>query len=560
MSKSGRQVEPGAQQNRIPRWISGAPSAEALTRPPQHSPETLEENRRLLADYRKRCIVTPTPDRDMEYIHERAWSLHAYRAALRNKVGWWAVIAAAKALALAHMPPNYQLDLRAGVGGSLNTFYLLSGESGSGKGVAMSTAAESFVYPDYHPFFAPQYRTPKHASGLAGLFMQQVPKVQQERDVQPSRGRGRISDHEKEWVRRHYSLLMKYTEVSEFKTLIRDDIGVGILCKTFSAEQLGGSAQDIVYSAMVPEGSYRCMTLIGVQPGNAAMFLDHATTGLPQRGIWVPVRPHMSPGELKKLFDGWAAHVVVPMPLRGVPDMYPTTVCLCGEDLTPLPYTRHPKGTNCRWYLETGKIGIVYAAKMESGKRIPVKLAPELRRLLTALDIEQAVAPPGQIDPLDKHKLMLQTADAAGEAYMNNWDGADEVVVTLRDFERAGYMMCVHEATRTEAAVESLNVKSEQMRRMGRDSATLAVEREDTMSRQVLDRCRKKILEVASMDPGAWVQLDRHHLTPKQRQMSGEVLQALVEVEGVLEVRPGTPEQPRTLIRLLPEVVPKDDV
>lgn len=194
--------------------------------------------------------------------------LHDYARARR--VSPWAVLGVALARICTATPYTVTLPPIIGGRGSLNLFVGLVGTSGSGKGAAEAVAAEAITVGYIETL------TTGSGEGIAHGYKRRV--------------KGTV-----EWLDDHHAVLFSVPEIDTLAAL-GDRKGATLmpeLRRGWSGERLGFAYADPLKRLPIEAHQYRMCLVAGIQPARAAVLLDDADGGTPQRFLWLPATdPH----------------------------------------------------------------------------------------------------------------------------------------------------------------------------------------------------------------------------------------------------------------------------
>lgn len=177
----------------------------------------------------------------------------------------WAVLGGCLAQIAARVGPHVQLPPPGGMGapGSLNLLIAISGNSGTGKGLALGVARGFFGSPN------PPQRKPGTGQGIAAIFTEQTRE-------------GPVQTNDTATLN-----VSEITGLGAHADMQGSNL-VATLLEIYMGEELGEHYANKEKRRPVREGAYRLALTAGVQPGNSHIILDHAESGLPQRFIWMP--------------------------------------------------------------------------------------------------------------------------------------------------------------------------------------------------------------------------------------------------------------------------------
>ncbi|RIY18037.1 hypothetical protein CJI57_01955 [Bifidobacteriaceae bacterium WP012] len=208
-------------------------------------------------------------------------SLYKYAQACSASPHASLVCSLARACAL--VPPN--IVIPPFVGGSpatLNFAAIVIGESGSGKGVAMSVAKKLVTLPNTVGGGQP-------ASGEA------IPRVYVHYEVEDDTSKANNSEGkkcERNKMCLQYSKASAFFDIPEVREFAGNSNRLGsTLVPAFvklidGTTKLGCTTKYESNTLQVPEYGYRAAAVIDVQPANISDITRHGGTGLPQRFLW----------------------------------------------------------------------------------------------------------------------------------------------------------------------------------------------------------------------------------------------------------------------------------
>lgn len=199
---------------------------------------------------------------------------HIRQFALARRASPWAVLGCVLVRVIAATPPRVVLPALVGGVGSLNLFVALVGESGAGKGAAMSVAADA-VELGHLGAVTFGTHTVGSGQGLAHAYAHRKRGVGMVRHADAAVFVGEEVDH-----------LVGLTGQTG-STLLPE------LRRLYMGERLGHLYVDPAKRMEIAPHSYRAALVAGVQPARAGVLLDDADGGTPQRFVWLPVAyPH----------------------------------------------------------------------------------------------------------------------------------------------------------------------------------------------------------------------------------------------------------------------------
>ncbi len=166
--------------------------------------------------------------------------------------------------------------------GSLNVFVNLVGASGGNKGRTCKMARRYLGRTEVDI-------PPGSGEGLVKIFVRRVSPDDFDKDGTPKvevHGIGGDS-----FVFKRHAAVLDCAEVDSLLALGSRNGSTlfSILRQGFSGETLGFGYSDESKRLLVPGDQYRLGLIVGVQPERAAVLLDDAAGGTPQRFLWLPV-------------------------------------------------------------------------------------------------------------------------------------------------------------------------------------------------------------------------------------------------------------------------------
>lgn len=238
-------------------------------------------------------VGAETPEHIAKFWEARPELREVYWQAQVSDTSPWAVLGTILACVAGRIGPHVRIPPKGGVGqaASLNLLVAISGDSGEGKGVS-GQVARGFVGAPYPP-----WRKPGTGQGIAAIYTEQTKE-------------GPIQSND--------TAILNVTEITQLGAHMeqRGATITSTLLEVYMGEELGEHYANKELRRPVREGAYRLALVAGVQPDNASIIFDHATSGLPQRFIWLPaywrdaVLPEGSleppaPGPVLRKWHGW---------------------------------------------------------------------------------------------------------------------------------------------------------------------------------------------------------------------------------------------------------------
>ena len=395
------------------------------------------------------------------------------------------------------IPPQVVLPPTIGGEVSLNMLLAVVGESGGGKGTTDKTASAAVVFSHGGRYALPaQAMLPVGTGeGINRTF------ARAERD--PA-GSGRIVLH---WHTDR--AFFGCRDIATWNALMsrQGSTLVPELLKAWMGEELGFANAEKERRVVLPMHSYRLCLSAGVQPDNGAILLNEQARrdGVPQRFLWMPVRP----GEARTRRGAGDARIdplTVALPTFGIDPM-----------VTPITDADTDGGG-----FDTGAHDLV-----------PIGVATSIAQEIIDADAVKDLDPFGRsTDPLAGHRLLAQLKLAAGLAVLHN-----RTDVTAEEWQWAERLIQVSSAVVHVVDVESTTAAERDAARKGHlDGHRLAaadVTRNNVSVQTVMERLPRYLRE----HPG-WVSHSalRRSLTSKFRQHFDDATLALLD-EGTIVVR-----------------------
>jgi len=186
-----------------------------------------------------------------------------------------AVLAVVLARVIAATPPFVVLPPIIGGEASLNLFFALVGNAGGGKGAAERAGAAAI---DVAPYDGFHETSAGSGEGIAHLFMHRV--------------KGEPKQHTE-------AAMLSVAEVDTLAGLKHRQGSTLMpeLRKAWMGEPLGFAYADPAKRLPVRAHKYRLNLLVGVQPTRAAVLVDDADGGTPQRLVWMPTTDSAMPDD-----------------------------------------------------------------------------------------------------------------------------------------------------------------------------------------------------------------------------------------------------------------------
>ncbi|RIS56802.1 bifunctional DNA primase/polymerase [Mycobacteroides abscessus] len=455
-----------------------------------------EANRQFGTDHRDTVGVFDnlTFQRTAPAVDDEAfWASRAVLTDLRQfararRVAPWAVLGYALARAVCAIPPHVVLPALVGAEASLNLFVALVGPSGAGKGGA-SGAAKSWLRTEPETVIAPL----GSGEGMAKVYAYKRKPT----SANPA------------WtqVGLESAVLFDAPEVDNLAALSARNSSTLLpqLRSAYSGEDLGFSYADPAKSVRLCAYRYRLCLTVGVQPGRGSGLLDDADGGTPQRFVWLPTTDPDIPDEAPE------APAAYELPI------WPTNA-----------------GASKITLGGTGALGLLdVPAKPGDLRTLTI---PTVAR--TAIDEHRCKMLRGDAgtDPLDGHRLLCRLKVAAALMWLDR--RTDQV--SEQDWELAGTVMAVSDATRRSVVAALADKAQASNRARGRADTVRAVAAEEAradMDAERIERVTKNVVSILEDFGGEESRSNvRKKLVSRDRSIFEEhVEQELIE-SGVIEV------------------------
>lgn len=223
-------------------------------------------------------------DNELETINSTFWFERpeltiVFEWALSKVISPWALLAAVLAKLIGNTPASVTLPDR----GSLNQFFAIVGNSGKGKSRSHKVADMLLQLPEPDNFSDGPVPVSLIGSGEGFIEMY---------------GSRNATTKKIEWARDDHAVMFRVDDVDGWaaqggrsgSTLVSQ------LLQAWTAGPLGFGYKN---GFVVPEGEYRCVITVGVQPGRGGTLLsqEQIDAGTPQRFLWLPASYPSMPDE-----------------------------------------------------------------------------------------------------------------------------------------------------------------------------------------------------------------------------------------------------------------------
>lgn len=292
------------------------PAAAALPLP-RNTPEPMRNVGDLYKLETPSGTTAPTkadqPQTDPEppvFDHEREefWTARTHLDQLRQfarsrLASPWAVLGVALARVTAHVEPHLVLPPIVGGEVGLNLFVAVTGPSGGGKGAATATARDAIHFGDFIRLVEPNVGS---GEGIVHTYMR----------------RTKGTDGDPAGTEQHTTRALFHASEIDTLAALKGRQGstlLPVLRDAWMSDRLGFQNADPARRLLLEPHTYRLSLIVGVQPARAAVLLDDADGGTPQRFLWMPSTdpgiPDQRPAEPARI--EWAPpnprnHIVTP--------------------------------------------------------------------------------------------------------------------------------------------------------------------------------------------------------------------------------------------------------
>lgn len=425
-----------------------------------------------------------------EIDEEGFWSARDVLTDLRQyaqarRVAPWAVLGYVLARAVCAIPPHVVLPALVGSEASLNLFVALVGPSGAGKGGA-SGAASRWLHTDPATVTA----TLGSGEGMAKVF------------AYKQKSGGVWSQ-----VGLESAVLFDAPEVDNLAALSARNASTLLpqLRSAYSGEELGFSYADPAKAVRLCAYRYRLCLTVGVQPGRGSGLLDDADGGTPQRFVWLPTTDPDIPETAPE------APTAYELPMWPVSASASKVVLGATSAVGLLDVPARP--------------GDLHTLSIPDVARDAID---EHRRKMLRGDTGT--------DPLDGHRLLCRLKVAAALMWLDRRNDA----VSKQDWELAGMVMAVSDATRRSVIAALADKAQASNRARGRADTVRAVAAEEAradLDAERIERVTKNVVSILEDFGGEESRSNvRKKLVSRDRSIFEEhVEQELIE-SGVIEV------------------------
>lgn len=270
-------------------------------------PETPRRGGTALATKPTRTPIDVAPTEGV-FLSEEFWNARPLfghlrltaQAALQSPEG---VLTAALALTMAHAMPNVVLPACVGVEASLNLMVVMVGDPGDGKSVCRKLARNAIRFLD--DVLIEEFN-PSSGQGVSGQY-QRLVKVKGGADyMEPTKFRAMAVVEESETI----SALTKVSGNTLASELRKAAMG-----ESLGFANIGDTKTNL------PEGTYRFVLLMCMQPELSGWLMDESAGGLPQRFLWTCVRdPRVVRGIAKQPGNNGTPGWPLKMPFESTPE------------------------------------------------------------------------------------------------------------------------------------------------------------------------------------------------------------------------------------------------
>lgn len=374
---------------------------------------------------------------DTRELFELRPSLQQVRAsALSRAKTPWGVLGGALSESIARIPACYSFLPEFSKRGSANAIIGLVGGSFSGKGTTTDIARGCFIWPSE---FAPLLSLmPKSGEAFVKLYKQPPSPT----TAQP--GHTVANAASSEWIQVRLSSIVEIPEVRSIGSTTKyNGALVDTLLKTWSGEGIGGPAMGLMANVSVEACTYRIVIMIGIQQENIGILVEYASSGLPQRIIWMPTQSNED-AETRDEYLRWLNATIPPMMLTGIPELR-----LLSHDANA-------------WAAEVERLSAMCRAGQLTAVGMPREIADYVKLEQVLLATER-----NDIDPLNGHSTMCRLSVALGLANLDNFGGRDTTSLSLEDWQIAGEVMRTSTVARDAALKQASGSMVTEHRRTG---------------------------------------------------------------------------------------------
>lgn len=477
--------------------------------------------RSLIARQQSTREIVLTPDLEKQFWESSIGLQHIYRYAMLRGVEPWAAYGSAQSYGIAHIPPNWTFLPELGRRGSANTITLLVDDSGGGKGASTDCGHDAFSWPvPFRPFIDSPKSGPAFVKRFMGLKSRATNKAvtaiasaasslytpagQAAAAAQSLAG---SNSGEKEQV--NFTAWFEYSEIADIDARASQSMKIiAMMCQVWSGEQLGGSALDDALSLMLEKGKYRICILAGVQLENTGMVLKHQSTGLPQRGLWLPAYSQQSAAKLDEAIDFMGLDLPK-MDIAAVTDVTGFTVADIEDEI------RH-------------------------GTARPIAMPDFIKNTVHAEILARRYSR-DQYDPLERHSGLTRMSNALFLSQLEAFHGASDIGFSELDYERAEVVMLKSREVRQRAIDAQETRKNEDLREHGRQQYII----QNTQKKlNRIDQARRgyqaRAIQLTTEKPHEWVTYPQGAVKENMRPMLRQTLERMASA-GEIEFRTATP-------------------
>lgn len=388
------------------------------------------------------------------------------------------MLGAVLARVVSAIPPNVVLPPTIGSVASLNQSFALVGPSGVTKSTSISAARDWLtVAPNY------LHKRPGSTEGLRKCYARK-------QMVPDDNGKPKLVQVGKQW-----SVLAVVPEVDSLTAAGKRSASLmSELRQAWSGEDLAEDFADETKTIVLRGNRYRFAMVLGVQPGRAKPLFDDADGGTPQRFVWLPVinpgAPDVPPDEPPRLeLPRW-------------PGMYSQGIA--DPDVVLNSELEHEA--------DAGEFQIV---------EIPISVRNLMRDHMREV---QRGNP--DVDPLNGHMYLVRLKLAAALMALDcRYDA-----VTQSDWDRAGAVMAVSDATRKEIQESHRSEADRQNVSRGKMEGIRASVAEETKHDRDVARVTANFLKkLKANDNSMTLSALRNSFHPRDREIFDSVAEMMVE-------------------------------
>jgi hypothetical protein len=459
---------------------------------------------------------------------------HVYRFAMSRDADPWATLVVAMVEAIARIPPRWALCPELGRRGSVSFIAGLLGISGASKGLNTDAGIDAFKWPQ--TLFEPRRKQPKSGASFIKAYCKDKTTLLDEAKfygredivqmLTPSKtgsaagaanagaGTGATGSVTSAAAAANNLMLLQdpgpayrqlwQTAVFDFAEIKDINKGNGEIAMSlihiFSQERLGGDSMDEKYNGVVEPCRYTAGVLIGIQPSNLKVLMDHAGTGLPQRCFLIDVSGKTG----EKSFDEY-------VDFEGLVEDHGTIESLMLPGIPGMTVDR-----------ELQIREEIMADRPQIGVKMPEHVAREAR-----VEMHGRRTFPEEYNPLDRHEGLIKMSVALALAYLHSFEGCGgEVGFTEEHWRWAEVLMIKHREARATVMAQAAADEDERDIRDGNRQNLRDLARKGSVASNVIKVVRSKIRESIAAGgggrkdrplPDGWMQISFRTINQEHR-------------------------------------------